>query len=410
MKKLMTKIVILGALGGCGSIDSATLTEGHELVASWSKPEVEACDLKLSDQVQSLPSDIALSVQRSNLGRYDGLNSHRPWVIRTDLQTKEFGSQLISKQQDGQVMITINNWHPTKDAILLNHTWEDPSHALLEESRGTIIMSKAHYRSDVLDVELDTNNVTNLTNDSPSYYNAGAILFGNKILFTAILEGLGRTWSMNLDGSHKQPFTLTQGYTYGNSVSPDGTKYAFHANYKVFIGDMATKVETQVQTPCNFNFGPKWSKDSQNIMFKCGATNENPDIYVADRNGQNVRLLATLGGYSSSVPFIDGFDHHGGGSDRIVWASNGVIHGKKIGSSIEIVLSKLDGTQVRLTNTTNTHNSYPEVSKDGQWVLFHSKVSQGPMNLKVINLNTLDEIQVTDMDQNCNTRMGFWKN
>lgn len=410
MNKLMTKIVILMALGGCGAPSSETITQGEDLVQAWVKPEVEACELKLSGQIQSLPSDIALSVQRSNLGRYDGLNSHRPWVIRKDLETKEFGSNLIPKDKDGQVIITINNWHPTKDSVLINHTWEDPSHAMLEEARGDIIMSEAHYRSDVLDVELDTNNSTNLTKDSPSFYNAGAILFGSKILFTAILDGLGKTWIMNLDGSGKEPFTLTQGYTYGNSISPDGTKYAFHANYKVFIGDMATKVETQVQTPCNFNFAPKWSNDSSHIMFKCGPSNENPDLYVADRNGQGVRLLASFGGYSSSVPFIDGFDYHGGGSDRIVWSQDGVIHGKKIGSSIEIVLSKLDGTQIRLTKTSNTHNSYPQVFSDGQWLLYHSKVGQGPMNLMVMDLNTLEQAQVTDMDQHCNTRMGFGKN
>lgn len=417
MIKQMTKIAILVLIGGCATQQApAPAPIAEPLVDTWELPSAKQCDLILSGDIQSLPVDLVVSVNRSDLGRYDALNSFRPWMINSNLETKEFGSHLIDKTKEGQVYFSLANWHPTKNAFYVNQTWEDPQHAMREEAKGELILDSQKYRSDVLEIDLDTMDAKNLTQDPEvSYYNAGAVAVGSKILFSAIINGNAKTYSMNQDGSDKRPAIQTQGFVYGLSYSPDRTKYAFHSannGYKVFIGDVTTGIETQVQTPCAFNFGPKWSPDSQRIVFKCGSNANTPDLYVADRNGQNAQMLASLGGYNSAVAFMDGHDHHGGGSDRIEWTqdSQGVVHGKKIGSSIELVISKLNGTHMRLTHTDNTHHSFPQVSKDGQWLVFNSKVGSNGTNLMIQNLQTLEITQVTDMEKGCNTRMGFWKN
>lgn len=384
-------------------------------IQKWALPDVPVCKLKLVNNIKSLPHDIVISAQRSNLNRYDGLSSHRPWLITSRLELFEFGSSLIDEGKEGQIYFSLAAVALNENAVYFNKTWEDPQHGMEEIAYEGISMDERFYRSDVLKINFDDGSVQNLTANSPSFYNAGAFPYLNEILFTAIMGGdVGRTYSVQIDGTNIgtniQPFVKTPGYAYGMAISPDGTKYAFHADYKVYIGDMTTKNEIQVVTPYSFNFAPKWSKDSQKIVFKSGRDNEHPDLWVADRDGSNVHLLSNFGGYNSAVAFIEGYDFHDGGSDRIIVSSSGAIHGKKIGTSIELVLAKFDGTQIQLTHTVNGQNTYPELSKDG-WLLFNQKIGNGPMNLLIMNLNDNNPspIQVTDMDEHCNTRFGFWK-
>lgn len=378
------------------------------VVEKWVYPGDTTCELKLAKTITSLPGDIALVTQRSNLNRYDAINSHRPWRIKANLELFEFGSDLIDPGKEGQIYFSVAAPAPNENAFYFNKTWEDPAQAMSEIAYEGISLDDRVYRSDVFKINFDNNSYLNLTENSPSFYNAGAFPYLDGILFTAIIGGEGRTYSVNGTGSEIKPFIQTPGYAYGMALSPDGTKYAFHSEYKVYIGDMASKIETQVKTPCAFNFGPKWSPDSQLIVFKCGSDNDHPDIWAARRDGSDVHFLNGLGGYSSAVPFMEGYDFHGGGSDRITVTKDGPIHGKKIGSSVELVLSKFDGTQIQLTHTSETQNTYPQVSPDGLWLLFNSKISTGPMNLMLMSLSDFSTQQITAMDQHCNTRMAYW--
>lgn len=380
-------------------------------VRVWVNYNHATCEMQLHNDITSLPNDLAISLNRSDLPRYDSFMSFRPWVISTDLVVKDYGSDLIEPDKKGQQMFTIGSWSIDGQSLYLNKNWIEPQHAMLEEATHQFLMDVRYYRTDI--IRRTDSNSENLTADSFSFFNSNAILstyVPNKVIFTALENNEMKSFIMNHDGSNKEALQSTSGFSYGLSISPDGTRYAFHSEYKIYVGDFNSGIETKVNTPCAFNFGPVWSPDSSKIAFLCGATNVGSDIYTADRDGNNVSLLGTRDGYEGVVPFMDGYDYHGGGTDRYAWSANSesVIYGKKIGTSVELVQSFLDGSIIQLTNSApNTLNSYPGLK--GSLLVYNVKVGSNSQNTFYMDLNNKQGIQITDLKQGCSSRAGLWK-
>ncbi len=357
----------------------------------WTYTNYSLCELKLNPELESLPFSLVLNLNRYDLPRYDSRGSHRPWLITTDLETKDLGSDLVTEEKIGQISVMASSFE--SEGVYLDLGWIEPQAAMREAVEGHFLLSPASYRYDIIRRDVASLETENLTFDSPSFFNTVALAF-DKIFFTAFINGQSRPFTMNLDGSDKKPLSSVPGFAYGLAVAPGGTDFAFHSNYKVYINDQP------VQTPCYFNFGPIWSPDSSQVVFTC-----NDELWVADKETLTSRFLGSRAGYSGSVPFTTQPDHHGGGSDSFKWLSNGsgVVHGKLINSSIELVVSYLDGTEEQLTfSAPNSRASYPEIKEN--WLLFtHNQQA------KMMDLNTKEVIEITDLEPECNARMGFWQ-
>jgi len=375
----------------------------------WKQPYRPQCVLNV--QQTNLPFEIGLTLLNTNLPtRYDGFSSTQPVIIKKDGTVINLGEAI--KELPYQTTTIISSWADS-DHVYVNKIWEDPQNAMLEETLGQLLFSAAAYRADVIKVNTITGAATTLTKvEEVSFYNVGTSKIPNssKIAFSAMINGALRGYSMNEDGTDKQPVQSTPGNTYGVQKSPDGSKYVFHADYRLFIGDSQTGVEHQVHTGCTFNFFPVWSDDSQNIAFFCGASNISPDIYVVDRLGNNLRFIANRGGYSGSVSVIDGTDFHGGGSDFIAWRDSKIVYAAAANGGTELFETDVF-THVtrRLTfSAPYTYNYYPVLSDGKNYMLFNTNYSN-LRNVNYLDVNTLEAKKVTNVEPGCGVYNIIWK-
>lgn len=385
-------------------------------VPTWIDHDYKPCDFRIKDGLHSLSQDIAVSINRSDVPRYDAVASTRPWVINTRLQYKDIGSHLIDEGRIGKTNMFAASWSPDGSSVMIQKGYKDPQYAMWEEAHKTMLPDVRYYRTDILMENINTFNTMNLTAvDEVGFHNAGPVFSSGlpgKILFQSFIKKQMRIFIMDNDGTDKKPLIDAAGFAYGGSLSPDGTKYAFHSEYRVYVGDYATRKEIKVETPCKFNFGPVWSPDSKYIAFYCGATNIAPDVYIADRDGKNVTFLGARNGYIGVVPFTTQYDYHGGGTDKLAWTSDSksVVLGSMISGSVELVRYGIDGSYSQLTKTNpGSRNVYPDVTADGRWLLFNSARDGGPQNLYIMDMNTQREYQVTDLAPGCNSRYGLWR-
>lgn len=408
MKSFNRFILLWTLLTACACAKKESLNVRH-----WTNPHVKACEMRLASGLDSLPFAIATTFNRTDQIRYDALMSARPWSIGTDLKVTDLSEGLLDPDHDGQISLFVQAVSADGRTVYLNRLWEEPQHAMLEDALGGFRYDAQHYRLDIWRVGFEGGDAKNLTptGDSPSYYNGGPTLNPadpNDLMFTAMIGPVSRLYRMNADGSDKRPMISTGGFAYGASASPNGRHYAFHSingHYRVYVGDVATGRETEVRTPCNLNFGPRWSPDSKQIVFLCDNA-----YWAANADGSNAHLMGSRNGLRHEVPFFRGYDHHAGGTDRYEWTadSTAVVHSRVVGDSTELVRSK-DGSFEQLTfSPPGSSVSHPLVK--GDWVVYHAnKANPRKMyDVFLLNLKTKEEIQVTDLEDNCNSRYVYF--
>lgn len=402
MKLLILTLLLL--LPSCAKkcSDCEVKTVHHNTPKVWSPVTYEMCDLNV---INAPPEDIIVAVNRSDLFyRYDGTNSKRPILVKTDGTTKDLGSPVITIP--GQQIATLSDWQG--DNILMNVLWEDPSHAMQEEAdHGFDYSDLTYFKGDVFFLNLTSMTYINLTQTSVSRYNSGArfIPGGALIGFLAMINSNFNDYLMNRDGSNKVDASSTPGFSYGNQPSPNNSKYAFLANYKLFIGDTVTRVEAQVNTPCSFNFYPQWSPDSRHLVFFC----DDSDVYMVNSDGSSLHKIYTRNGPFVTVPFVDGEDFHGGGSDLLTWWNDSIILSDYVGNNVELFKFNVNTlSRVQLTHGVmdGSYSNFPAVK--GDYLSYTSTRAPGKRDLYYMNLNTLVENQITDMPVGCNSSYPRW--
>ena len=112
----------------------------------------------------------------------------------------------------------------------------------------------------------------------------------------------GQILNMNLDGSDAQEFTgLDEGLPYGMSLSPDGTRVAFHLasprGYQIWTSDTRGRDRVLVAAdPELLFFGPTWSPDGRWLAYQACRFRTDPghdwsDVCVGRPDGTGHRLL-----------------------------------------------------------------------------------------------------------------------
>jgi len=407
MKKTLLSLITLFFSIGCNPIGKT-----HN-IRVWTPVQYDLCEANVI--VSSLPFDIGVNLNVSNLPtRYDSSNSNRAHVLLKDGTDTMPGNEYVTIF--GQMSTAFTSWSNDGNKFVIAKGWEDPQWAMREEYYENFLFNPNLQRSDNFVMDLNTMTGFNVTAvEEVSYSNGGATFFpgdDSRMTFSAIIGNENRLFTMNADGTNKQPSVSTSGFSYGYSISPDGTKYSFHSNYQIYIGDMITHQEIHVDTPCAFNFGPSWSPDSSKIMFSCGANNNSPDLYVANRDGSNAHFIASKNGFVGTVPFYDGYDYHGGGTDWIAWSKDSqsifMAQGAEDGKVEMFKVNVNTAVNIRLTiSSPGVWNNFPNVSPDGDWLLF-SSTQAGARNLHMINLNTLENTQITNLRPDCMARYGQW--
>lgn len=393
---------------------------GPEIVKQpqfWYWTNYNLCDLNLNPNLGTLPENISMTLNRTNLsfGRYDDQTSMRPWMVYAkDNSVERIGDGIIDIQHE--TSLEFAGTSADGSIAYIDKQWEDPQNGMIEQLLGAFRYLSSSYLTDVYSYDLKSKTFQNLTSSNRvSFFNTGIFNLPNSlntIGFTSLIGSDSEAFTMNLDGSNKKPLsTVNPGFTYGATFSPDGTKFAFHSDYIVYIGDSSTGTIHAVNTPCSFNFLPTWSKDSQWVSFFCGDSNIGPDIYITDRNGLTVEKFASRNGYSGANPFIDTEDFHGGSSDYTIWTDHSLIYAAMNGSNVELFevdINSRVSRQLTFSSSQGSHNYYPDISLDDHYVIYVS-TETGVRQAKYLNLDTLESNQITNIVPGCGVFIPKWR-
>ncbi len=351
-------------------------------------------------------------------------NKELPWIGYTQLRTNLAGGRHANVKTMRAMMVPINGispkeplpdqienenswtqfagWSPDGKRAIIGLGWQDPANAKWEEEHKTFRMEEGRWRVDSLLFDPLQKSVVNVTGfDRVSKYNGGLFFLpGAKQLgFTPLIKGISRPFVMDLDGRNKKDVSGSgSGFAYGYSSSPDGTRLSYHENYQIYISNANGSGKKMVETGNPFNFGPLWSPDGKSLLFlsgKHGASNP----FVVGSDGTGLRKVVDLGGYKSSIAFLDVFDFHEGSSDLPIWSLDGlsIFHTALLGDRVELCQTTLAGKTTILTESkAGVLHYHPQTSPDGRHLIFGSK-RLGVRQLFVMDLATKKEKQLTNL-------------
>ncbi len=128
----------------------------------------------------------------------------------------------------------------------------------------------------------------------------------SKIYFVSDRTGHKEIWQMDYDGANQKQLTRLGAIALSPRVSPDGTRVAFSAStrdgfqlmmYSLDLGRLVTFPRFG-----GTNISPAWSPDGTKIAFS-SSRNGDPEIYVADSTGANLRRVTAYRGPDVSPVF-----------------------------------------------------------------------------------------------------------
>ncbi|MBI2432149.1 MAG: PD40 domain-containing protein [Candidatus Hydrogenedentes bacterium] len=267
-------------------------------------------------------------------------------------------------------------WTPDGRQAVLGRGWESPENAAWEEEHKTFRMTEG-WLFDLYLLDLATGKLTNLTAvERVSSYNSGLIFLpdgSGRLGFTALISGISHPFLMDADGRNKRDVSSgPDGFAYGFSASPDGTRIAYHKDYQIYVAAADGSNARKIETGNPFNFVPQWSPDGAWLMFVSGE-HYNCHPYLARPDGSELRKLADRGGFEGVTTVYDVYDFHGGSSDVPAWAADGqsVFYTAKVLQAIELLQVTLDGHIQQLTQSPSGARHYhPKPSPDGHHLAF----------------------------------------
>lgn len=304
-------------------------------------------------------------------------------------------------------------WSPDGTQAVVLSLWESPDNAAWEREHKTFRMTEGWLVDSCL-LNISDRAFRNLTEiDRVSIYNTGLFFLpdGKGFGFTPLIQGISKPFQMDLDGRNKRDVSGNgDGFAYGYSASPDGSRISYHENYQIFISNADGSDKRRVETGHPFNFVPQWSPDGEWLLFVSG---EHYDCHphVVRKDGTGLRKLADRNGYRGVVERLKHPDFHSESSDVPVWSKDGqaVYFTAKVGDSIELMRVSLEGSVEQLTKSTaGTRHYHPSPSPDGKWVLFGSDRSS-TMQLYVARADGSDARAITNVPETYCAMHGHWQ-
>lgn len=315
---------------------------------------------------------------RTNLpgGRHANVTTMRAHLVRADGSDRRVIAESLAREP--YTLTQFAGWSPDGQYALIGSAWESPENAAWEEEHKSFRMTEG-WRYDTCLVDPETGAIENLTAvDRVSDYNTGLFFFPGeegKLGFQALIGGMSHPFVMNRDGSNKRDVSSgAEGFAYGYSASPDGTRIAYHKDYQIYVADADGANPVHVETGNPFNFVPQWSPDGNWLLFVSGE-HYNCHPYLARPDGTELRKLADRNGYEGVIAFLDVEDFHGGSSDVPVWCKDGrwVYFTAAVEDRVELMRVSLDGAIEQLTQSPpGTKVYHPTPSPDGRWLVFGS--------------------------------------
>ena len=161
------------------------------------------------------------------------------------------------------------------------------------------------------------------------FYAPCALLPGEQRLLVGVnRQPQEQLFSMNLDGTDARPISRPDEYVYGVSVSPDGARVAFHADYRISVTNIDGSGRVPVAGRKGYvYFGTSWSPDGKWVLYQVCQPGTDPghdwsDIWIGRPDGSENRQLT----HGESAWFAASYgapDNPGSGSIMPCWAPDG---------------------------------------------------------------------------------------
>jgi Tol biopolymer transport system component len=163
-----------------------------------------------------------------------------------------------------------------------------------------------------------------------------ALLLGdNRLLVQVVKNRVGQIYRVQLDGTDAQEFTRAgEGLPYGFSLSPNGTRVAFHLaspqGYQVWTSDTDGGNRTRIAAdPEHLYFGTSWSPDGKWILYVDCLYKQDPghdwaDVCIGRSDGSEHRVVTTGQSMWFAATYGDQ-QTRGGGSNVPAWTRDGRI-------------------------------------------------------------------------------------
>ena len=236
-----------------------------------------------------------------------------------------------------------------------------------------------------------------------------------KIYFVSSRSGSKEIWAMDYDGQNQHPITHLGTVSLSPRISPDNSRLAFSSlgregwSIRMYSLDLNRMVAFPAGTAGGSNFSPAWSADGAKLAFS-SARSGDPEIWVADANGGNLRRVTSFRGPDlaptwnpktnaqiawvsgrTGLPQIYTMDQDGGNIQRMTdggyaispsWAPNGQLitfswnskygPGDPGGQDIYV----MDIASLRWLQITHESgsNDYPSWAPDGRHIVFERTI------------------------------------
>ncbi|MCB8933040.1 MAG: hypothetical protein M9921_14555 [Fimbriimonadaceae bacterium] len=167
---------------------------------------------------------------------------------------------------------------------------------------------------------------------------------------------------MNLDGSGEIPLTAFGTNAYGPSISPDGSKIAFHSWHtgraQIFVMDSDGSNMHQLTFDAEDNLFPSWSPDGSQLLFQRG-TDTVMDLFLMNADGSNqVNITNT-----PNTP--EGTADWSRANGRIAFT-------RGVNGTGDVWTMESDGSGLTQLTTGGWDEWAPRWSQDGTQIAFHA--------------------------------------
>ena len=343
---------------------------------------------------------IAFTSQRDGYGQVylmnaDGMNQTRLTNVVADEYDPSFspdGSRIAfaSFRHGATVEIYAMNADGTNQTRLTDNAAGDISPSFSPDGSQIAFASNRDGRLEVYVMNSDGTGQIRLTdnaagNEIPSWGVLSSPA-GGKIVFASNRDGGGfnsEIYSMNANGTNPTRLTNNPAIDYGPSISPDGSRIAFHSdrdgNFEIYVMNADGTGQTRLTNNVAFDTFPSFSLDGNRIAFM-SFRDGNTEIYVMNADGTG-QTRVTNNPASDVRPSIspDG--------SRIAF------HSDRDGNP-EIYVINAEGTnQTRLTNNAAS-DTLPAFSPDGSRIAFVSN-RDGTPQIYVMNSNGTNQIRLS---------------
>jgi TolB protein len=236
-----------------------------------------------------------------------------------------------------------------------------------------------------------------------------------KIYFISSRGGSKEVWVMDYDGQNQHAITHLGTTSLSPRISPDNSRVAFTSlghegwSIRMYSLDLGRLVAFPAGTAGGSNFSPAWSGDGSRLAFS-SARSGDPEIWVADAGGGNLRRLTNFRGpdiaptwnprTNSQLAWVSGrtglpqiytMDQDGANVQRITdggyavspsWSPNGQLlafswnrkYGPGDPGGVDIhVIDLATKNYIQLTHESGS-NDYPSWAPDGRHIVFERKI------------------------------------